>query len=247
MPQASTPLVAVTADFRITDRPTHLVYDQYLRPLAEFSGCQPVIVPALGRLSDIGAVLDCVAGVLLTGSASNVHPARYGADPDPEAEPYDPDRDETSFPLIAATLERRLPLFAICRGLQELNVMLGGTLHTAVHNLPGRMDHRAPADAGLDQRFALRHPVRLRQDGPVADIVGADTIMVNSVHRQGIDRLAAGLRVEGEAEDGTVEAVSLHDRPAFAIGVQWHPEFLARTDAPSRHLFAAFGEAVRDG
>jgi putative glutamine amidotransferase len=241
------PLVAVTADFKITDRPTHLVYDQYIRPLAEISGCQPILIPALGPLTDVAGLLDTVAGVLLTGSPSNVHPARYGMEPHPDAEPFDVERDATSFPLIAATLERRTPLFAICRGHQELNVALGGTLHPAVHSLPGRMDHRAPADAPLPERFALRHRVKLRPDGPIARIVGADEIMINSVHRQAIDRVADRLRVEGEAEDGTIEAVSLRDYPGFALSVQWHPEFLAASDQPSRRLFEAFGEAVRTG
>ncbi len=241
----SKPLVAVTADFKFTDRPTHLVYDQYVRPLAEISGCQPIIVPALGGLTDVGGLLEVVAGVLLTGSPSNVHPGRYGTDPDPEAEPFDLARDDTSFPLIGAALDRQVPLFAICRGHQELNVALGGSLHRAVHDLPGRIDHRAPADAALDQRFALRHRVRLRHGGPLARIVGVEDFMVNSVHRQAIDRLAARLIVEGEAEDGTIEAVSLRDYPGYAMSVQWHPEFIARSDAPSRRLFEAFGEALR--
>ncbi len=245
MNRHSKPLVAVTADFKITDRPTHLVYDQYIRPLAEISGCQPLIVPALGALTDVAGLLDTVDGVLLTGSPSNVHPARYGADPDPEAEPYDTARDDTSFPLIQATLARQTPLFAVCRGHQELNVALGGTLSIAVHDIPGRIDHRAPADAPLDERFALRHRVKLRAGGPLAEIVGGDDIMINSVHRQAIDRVAARLQVEGEAEDGTVEAVSLRDYSGFALSVQWHPEFIARSDEPSRRLFEAFGEAVR--
>lgn len=244
MTTAAKPLVAVTADFKITDRPTHLVYDQYIRPVAEIAGCQPIIVPALGALTDVAGLLDAVDGVLLTGSPSNVHPARYGAEPDPEAEPYDLDRDETSFPLIHATIARQTPMFAICRGHQELNAALGGTLHPAVHSLAGRIDHRAPPDAPLDERFALRHRVRLRHGGPVARIVGGDDIMINSVHRQAIDRVADRLQVEGEAEDGTVEAVSLRDYAGYAVSVQWHPEFVARTDEPSRRLFAAFGEAV---
>ena len=243
----SKPLVAVTADFKITDRPTHLVYDQYVRPLAEVAGCQPIVVPALGALTDIGGLLDTVAGVLLTGSPSNVHPGRYGADPDPEAEPFDLERDATSFPLIDATLRRRVPMLAICRGHQELNVALGGTLHTAVHTLAGRIDHRAPTDVALAERFAVRHRVKLRPDGQLAEIVGAREIAVNSVHRQAIDRIADRLRIEGEAEDGTIEAVSLRDYPGFALGVQWHPEFLATSDTPSRRLFEAFGAIVRGG
>ena len=245
MNRQTKPLIAVTADFKITDRPTHLVYDQYIRPLAEISGCQPLIVPALGTLTDVAGLLDAVDGVVLTGSPSNVHPARYGADPDPEAEPFDTARDDTSFPLIQATIARQTPMFAVCRGHQELNVALGGTLHIAVHDIPGRMDHRAPPDAPLEERFALRHRVKLRPDGPIAHIVGGDDIMINSVHRQAIDRVAERLRVEGQADDGTIEAVSLRDYPGFALSVQWHPEFVVRTDEPSRRLFEAFGVAVR--
>jgi putative glutamine amidotransferase len=186
------------------------------------------------------ALLDRLDGVMFNGSPSNVAPMRYGADFDATPDFHDPERDATTLPLIRAVLERGIPMLCICRGLQELNVALGGTLFQEVHNVPGRMDHRA-GEGTRDQLFALKHGVKL--SGTMARISGGDEIQVNSLHGQAIDQLAPGLAVEAVAPDGTIEAVRVENAKNFAIGVQWHPEWEV-THFPDRlRLFQAFGEA----
>ncbi|MBJ3776025.1 gamma-glutamyl-gamma-aminobutyrate hydrolase family protein [Acuticoccus mangrovi] len=215
----------------------------YLSAVA-LAGCLPVQLPTITTPIDPTALLDAASGVLLTGARSNVHPSLYGAAETEEAGPFDPDRDRTVLPLIRAALDRKLPLLCICRGLQELNVALGGTLHVAVHEVPGRDDHRGPSDSDMDARFALRHTVAPAPGGRLAAILGDAEVKVNSVHRQAIDRLADGLEVEARAPDGTIEAVSVRGA-GFALGVQWHPEYFVASDGPSAAVFDAFADAVR--
>lgn len=240
------PIVLVTADVRPAEGYLwHAAASTYLEAIAKGAGALPLVLPALGSEIDIDAVLARVDGVLATGSRSNVHPARYGAAPDARSEPYDEARDATSLPLIRRAIALAVPLLAICRGMQELNVALGGTLHPEVHEIEGRMDHRSPASAHQDERFAPRHSITLKPGGHLAEILGSDEVQVNSLHRQAIDRLAPRLALEAAAPDGTIEAVRVTDAPAFALGCQWHPEYWVTKDEPSRRLFAAFGEAVR--
>jgi putative glutamine amidotransferase len=241
------PLVAVAADVKeINGFAWHAVIQTYLAALIQGSGAIPMIVPSLGDMLDIDALLDRVDGVLLPGSRSNVHPSEYGELPSERAEPHDRHRDAATLPLIRATLRHGVPLFAICRGMQELNVALGGTLVPEVHELPGRFDHRAQAgDDDQNLRYAIRQDVEVLPGGTLAGILGVGTIRVNSLHRQAIGRLAEGLAVEATAADGTIEAVRVRDAANFALGVQWHPEYWVRTDPPSERLFAAFGAALR--
>ncbi len=241
------PVVAVVADCRaFDDYRWHAVPEPYLAALAGVAGAAPMIVPAFGAEIAPEAWLDRVDGVLLSGSRSNVHPSNYGGAPTEAHEPYDEARDVTSLPLIRAALDKGLPLFAICRGMQELNVALGGTVAAEVQSLPGRQDHRAPEGVSLDERFAIRQTVDIRPGTELAAILGAGALRVNTVHRQAIDRLAQRLVIEATAEDGTIEGVRVRDARAFALGVQWHPEYWAETDGPSHRLFAAFGAALRD-
>ena len=240
------PLILVPADVRPGDGYNwHAAPETYLNALVHASGAIPLILPSLDTAPDFNALLGRIDGVLLTGSRSNVHPTRYGTEPTPKAEPHDPRRDAVTIPLIDATLRRGVPLFAICRGMQELNVALGGTLIAEVQEEPGRSDHRAPASDDADVRFAVRHEVAIVPGGILAGILGEDTIRVNSLHRQAIGRLAEGLVVEATAPDGTIEAISVRDAAGFALGVEWHPEYWVRTDPPSAKLFAAFGAGVR--
>ncbi|WP_062014169.1 gamma-glutamyl-gamma-aminobutyrate hydrolase family protein [Aureimonas sp. AU4] len=237
-------LIAVPADTRQFESYLwHAAPGTYLDAIARI-GALPVIVPALDDI-DPAAVLDRVDGVLLTGSASNVHPERYGEAPTAGHEPYDTRRDALTARLIEGALARGLPLLAICRGHQELNVALGGSLGTEIQELEGRMDHRAPVHPEQDQRFALRHPVRIEEGGRLAAILGGGEVEVNSLHRQAVRELAPRLAVEASAPDGTVEAVSVRDAPGFAFGVQWHPEYWSASDEPSRRLFEAFADACR--
>ncbi|HEY5598362.1 MAG TPA: gamma-glutamyl-gamma-aminobutyrate hydrolase family protein [Kiloniellales bacterium] len=240
------PLIGLPACVRTIDGlPFHTVGDKYLRATAEAAEAIPLIIPAFGDLLDPHDLVSRLDGLLLTGSPSNVHPSHYGAPAVPEAEPHDPHRDAMTLPLIHAALAGGLPLLAICRGMQELNVALGGTLHARVHELPGRADHRRPKHEDLDVQYGPRHEVRLSAGGALAGIVGSETLMVNSLHWQAIDRMAADLRVEAVAPDGTIEAVAVCNARAFALGVQWHPEYRVLDDPVSTRLFAAFGAAAR--
>ena len=241
-----TPLIAVSACLKdIGGHPTHTVGEKYLTAIAMGAGGTPVIVPALGSALDTRQLLRRVDGLVLTGSLSNVHPTRYGLAAHPAAEPYDQARDATTLPLIAEALELGVPLLAICRGFQELNVALGGTLHAEVHVLSGRDDHRAPQVDELDQRYGPRHPVRFVPGGMFERIAGQSEVWVNSLHRQGIDRLAPELIAEGHAPDGTIEAVRVNGKAMFALGVQWHPEYKAASNPFSMKLYGAFGAEAR--
>ncbi|GAB4361687.1 MAG: gamma-glutamyl-gamma-aminobutyrate hydrolase family protein [Oricola sp.] len=240
------PIVAVVADVRDFDRYRwHCTPEFYLEAAMAVAGVLPLIVPAFGERIDFDGLLDRVDGVLLSGSKSNVHPALYGEEPSADHEPYDEARDATALPLIRGALDKGMPLFAICRGLQELNVALGGSIAPEIQRRDGIADHRAPESEVQDERFALTHEVSVRPGGCLAGILAADRVKVNSLHRQAIERLAPGLTVEASADDGTIEAVTVDGAKGFVVGVQWHPEYWARTDKPSGALFRAFGEAVR--
>ncbi len=240
------PLIGVTADWKLLDgRPFHVVGDKYARAVSLAAGGIPLLIPALGPLHDPRDLFHHMDGLVLTGSPSNVHPSRYGTPPSKEAEPYDEERDATTMPLIRAALAADMPLLAICRGMQELNVALGGTLHARVHEVAGRDDHRKPNDDDPDVQYGPRHSIRLRPGGAFESILGQPEIQVNSLHWQAIDRLAEGLDVEAEAPDGTIEAVSVRGA-RFALGVQWHPEYKVQANALSVRLYEAFGAAVRE-
>ncbi len=239
-------LVAVPADVRQFENYTwHASPSTYLTAIREVAGALPVIVPTLATDSDLDLLFERIDGVLVTGSISNVHPSLYGVEPSATHEPFDRDRDRLSLAMIRKAIEGGVPLLAICRGHQELNVALGGSLATEIQEAEGRMDHRAPAHPEQDGRFALRHPVQPEPGGRLAGLVGEAPFPVNSLHRQAIDRLADGLAVEARAEDGTIEAVSVPSAAGFALGVQWHPEYWASQDAPSRAIFEAFADACR--
>lgn len=241
------PLVAVSTDVRQFDNYTwHAVPQQYLDAALAGAGVLPVLVPSFGDRLDLDALLASVDGVMMTGSKSNVHPSLYGGDASEANGPYDPARDATTLPLIRKAIEQGVPLLAICRGIQEMNVALGGTLATELQEREGSLDHRAPVSDIQDERFAIRQGVSIKPGSCLAGVFGAGEIKVNSVHRQGVDRLGARLQVEAVASDGTVEAVSVKDSPAFAVGVQWHPEYWVHSDSASAKIFRAFGDAVRE-
>ena len=231
--------------------PFHVAGKKYIDAV-RLAGCTPLIVPtaSIAELEDeLDALLDLADGVLLTGSASNVHPSHFDeAVHNPEL-PLDPDRDAWTLPMIPRVLARGIPLFAICRGFQEANVALGGSLHQAVQEVPGQHDHRAPSDASAELQYAFAHEVVVQRGGVLADVLDEPRIQVNSVHGQGVNRLAAGLRVEALAPDGLVEAFSVSDARGFNLCVQWHPEWQAASNPVSMRLFKAFGiacEAYRD-
>lgn len=242
------PIVAVPADIREVEGVVwHASPNQYLKAALKVAGVMSFIVPAFEDGNEMDAILDRVDGLLVTGSATNVHPSLYGRPATDADGPFDPARDATSLPLIRRALERGIPMLAICRGIQELNVSLGGTLASEIHEQPGIWDHRKPNVAERDHMFAIRQPVFVEEGSCIAQYLGlSGEVQVNSLHRQAIAETAPRLKVEATAEDGTIEAVSVIDAKNFAVGVQWHPEYWAETDTPSRALFEAFGDAVRD-
>ena len=237
------PVIGVSTDVTVIDgHRGHGVGEKYLLPLVA-NGLLPRLIPSCGPGGDLLRGLD---GLLLTGAVSNVEPRHYGGGPELDCPPYDPARDSTTLPLIHEALARGLPLLAICRGHQELNVALGGTLFARLHEQPGRLDHRAPPDRPHEERYAPRHDVSLTPGGVLAGLAGDKTVIaVNSLHGQAIDRLAGGLEIEARAEDGTIEAVRVRESKAFALGLQWHPEWRFDEDSFSSALFAAFAEAAR--
>jgi putative glutamine amidotransferase len=244
-------LVGVTACRRIQDKnfPGHWTAERYLRAVAEAAGAVPIQIPALGGTSlndaQLHALLERLDGLFLTGSPSNVEPRHYDGPPSAEGTAHDPDRDATTLPLIRMAVRDGVPVFAVCRGIQELNVALGGTLHQRIWEVPGRIDHRSDKTKPPLERYEPAHTVSLRIGGPLAVLFGTTEIRVNSLHAQAIDRLAPALQVEAHAADGTIEAVSVRSARTFAIGVQWHAEWNASEDPLSRALFTSFGEACR--
>ncbi|HEX4598622.1 MAG TPA: gamma-glutamyl-gamma-aminobutyrate hydrolase family protein [Burkholderiaceae bacterium] len=224
--------------------PFYILGRKYADAVDAGAGCHPVLVPS-GPTTDLGAYLELADGVLLTGSPANVHPMHFGqAVRDPEL-PLDQGRDGVTLPLVRLAVQRALPLFAICRGLQEVNVALGGSLHQAVHEEPGRFDHRADPDHALDEQYGPSHSINIVGGGELDRILGVPELQVNSLHGQAIDRLAPGLRIEASAPDGTVEAVHISAHPGFALGVQWHPEWKVLENPASLSIFRAFGDACR--
>lgn len=248
------PVVGIPCDvFAKGLHPFHGVGEKYINAVAHGARVMPLLIPGLGPGLDLepisglvppSALLEGLDGLFLTGSPSNVEPAHYGGAPSAPGTAHDPQRDATTLPLIRLALERGVPLFCVCRGMQELNVALGGTLYQRVHEVPGMMDHREDKQAGREQQYGPAHEIAIEAGGVLAQLTGARRHRVNSLHAQGIERLARGLRVEARAPDGLVEAVSVAGSRGFAVGVQWHPEWKFRDDALSRALFAAFGDAV---
>jgi len=242
MSSSPMPVIGIPACVRkIKERLIHTVADKYPSAIIDATGCLPVLIPAIGAKVDVSGFLDRLDGVLLTGSPSNVHPSQYGSAPSYPEILHDPERDATTLPLIREAVQRDLPLLAICRGIQELNVALGGTLHQRLHELPGRLNHRGRKDSP-DGPYGPAHSVKLIPGGLLARLAGTSEIMVNSLHSQGIDCPAPKLRVEAVAPDGQIEAVSLPGA-RFVVGVQWHPEHKALESPLSIALFAAFARA----
>ncbi len=221
----------------------HAVGDRYIRAVTDSVGGFPLLIPALGPWYDLDVLIDRLDGVLITGSPSNVEPRHYEQDSRPGTL-HDPARDATTLPLLRAAVMAGVPVLGICRGIQELNVALGGSLHQHVHELPGRLDHRGGADKPIEVQYGPKHPVRLTPGGLLSRLYGRDEILVNSVHGQGIDRLAPSLTVEAVAPDGQIEAVRVKGRSSFGVGVQWHPEWRLRDNPDSVTLFDAFARAV---
>jgi putative glutamine amidotransferase len=240
---ACKPVVLIPACNRmIGQHAFHVAGKKYIDAV-RLAGCLPLIVPFV-HLSEVDELLDHADGVLLTGSPSNVHPSHFGEEVHDTTLPLDIDRDAWTLPLIPRALARGIPLFAICRGFQEANVALGGSLYQAVQEVPGQRDHRGVTDKTPDEQYDFAHDVIVEPGGALAAIVEAREFQVNTAHGQGVKQLAPGLRVEARAPDGLVEAFSM-PTPSFNLCVQWHPEWKAAQNPISLKLFKAFGAACQ--
>lgn len=240
------PVIAVPACRRILEpHPFHMVGEKYLVALVEAADALPWMVPLLGDGPVVDALLERVDGVFLTGSYSNVEPHHYGGATSRPGTLHDPERDATTLPLIRRAIALDIPLFAACRGMQEVNVALGGTLHQHVEEVQGYHDHRENPDDPLDVQYGPSHEIHIVEGGRLEAITGCSTAMVNSLHGQGVAKLAPGVTVEALADDGLVEAFSIDSQSGFGLAVQWHPEWKVNESPMSLALFRSFGEAAR--
>jgi putative glutamine amidotransferase len=230
-----------------------LINDQYpaqgtgimnVEAVAEVTGAVPLIIPSLPDCVKTSDLMDICDGFVLTGGRPNVHPEEYGHRPTPAHGEFDRGRDGVALPLIRACIEAGQPVLGICRGFQEFNVAMGGTLHPEIRDIPGRINHRMKPDGTLAEKFELTHDVHLVPDSPFIQIFGTDEVLVNSLHGQGIEQPGPRIKIEGRAPDGTAEALSIRGAQGFALAVQWHPEYNAAQDPVSRPLFETFGEAL---
>jgi putative glutamine amidotransferase len=229
----------------IGPHPFHAVGEKYIAAVVQAADCLPLLIPVLDTPLDVTEILAHVDGLFFTGSPSNVEPHRYGGAQSEPGTLHDPHRDATTLSMVPRAIAAGVPVLGVCRGFQEMNVALGGTLHQRVHEIAGFDDHREDKDEPLDVQYAPAHDVVLEPGGTLARLAGADRIRVNSLHSQGIERLGPDLAVEARAPDGLVEAFRVPGAPAFALAVQWHPEWQVMTNEFSKALFAEFGRAAR--
>ncbi|MAC77490.1 MAG: gamma-glutamyl-gamma-aminobutyrate hydrolase [Rhodobacteraceae bacterium] len=213
--------------------------------VASVSNCMPLLIPADPRFVSVDELMDTCDGFLLTGGRPNVHPEEYGEEPTEAHGTFNRARDAIALPLVRACVARGQPFLGICRGFQEVNVAMGGTLYPEIRELPGRMNHRMPPDGTMEEKFALRHEVSFTEGGPFHRLMGSQSVMTNTLHGQGIKTPGKRIVIDGQAPDGTPEAIFVDGAPGFTMAVQWHPEWNADNDPVSRPLFEAFGDAVR--
>ena len=240
------PVVGISANFfLINDQyPAQAAGNMNIKAIAEVVGAVPVIIPSMPEYVTVDEIMQVCDGFLFTGGRPNVHPGEYGHEETEAHGEFDRGRDGVTLPLIRACVEAGQPVLGLCRGFQEFNVAMGGTLHPEIRDLPGRMNHRMPPDGTIEEKFALRHQVRLVEGSPFISIFGSNEVTVNSLHGQGIEEPGPRVHIDGYAPDGTAEAITIKEAPGFALAVQWHPEYKAATDPVSKPLFEAFGQAL---
>tara|TARA_R110002094_G_scaffold55533_4_gene66481 strand:- start:536 stop:1312 length:777 start_codon:yes stop_codon:yes gene_type:complete len=242
------PIVGIIGNsYLLNDQyPVHAGGQMNSDAISEVSGCVPMIIPSDPRHVSVAELLDICDGFLLTGGRPNVHPEEYGEAETAAHGEFDRARDAIALPLVRACVERGQPFLGICRGFQEVNVAMGGTLCPEIRDLPGRMNHRMPPDGSLQEKFELRHDVTFAQGGVFHGVMGAHVVRTNTLHGQGIKEPGPRIVIDGLAEDGTPEAIYVEGAAGFTLAVQWHPEWDAANDPVSRPLFERFGDALRD-
>ncbi len=241
----SKPTIGIPADYRFIDpHPFHAVGEKYIKAIT-VTGGYPNLIPALPEDVPLDEIVSRLDGLFLTGSPSNVEPHHYQGEPSREGTWHDPQRDGVTLPLLKVVIDRGIPLFCVCRGFQEMNVALGGTLYQNVHELPGYEDHREAKDQSLEVQYGPAHPVKLVPGGLLSQLTGRESLTVNSLHSQGVKELAPGLSIEAEAGDGLVEAYTYPEAKGFTLAVQWHPEWKVSDNKDSLALFNAFMDAAK--
>jgi putative glutamine amidotransferase len=241
------PIVGIPCDHRMVGHhPFHMAGEKYITAIRDAAGAMPLLIPVLSDPIAPQELLATFDGFLFPGSPSNVSPGRYEGTPARADVLLDENRDATSIPLLMAAIGAGAPVLCICRGFQELNVALGGTLFQHVHEIPGRHDHREDKEAELEAQYGPAHEVRVTDDGLLAQLSGRRSFQVNSLHAQGIDRIAPPLHPDAIAPDGTIEAVSMPQAKGFLLGLQWHPEWRWHDNEISRAILGAFGQAVHE-
>lgn len=240
------PVVGIIGNYYLMNDqyPVHAGGTMNSEAISEVSGCLPMLIPTDPRFVTVEDLMARCDGFLFTGGRPNVHPEEYGEDPTSAHVEFDRSRDAVALPLIRACVERGLPFLGVCRGFQEVNVAMGGSLYPEIRDLPGRMNHRMPPDGTIEEKFEHRHAVSFTHDGVFHRLMGAPEVMTNTLHGQGIKTSGPRVVIDGTAPDGTPEAIYIDGAPGFTLSVQWHPEYRAAEDPVSRPLFAAFGEAV---
>ena len=240
------PVVGVVGNqYMINDQyPVHAAGRMTTWAVSHVSDCSPLIVPTDPEITSVQELIEICDGFVFTGGRPNVHPEEYGEVATQAHGDFDRSRDAVALCIIRACVERGQPIFGICRGFQEVAVAMGSTLHPEIRDLPGRDNHRMPPDGTMEEKFALRHFVKVSENGPFHNVFGATEVLTNTLHGQGIDRAGDRIVIDGHAPDGTPEAIYVKDAPGFTLSVQWHPEWNADQDPVSRPLFQAFGQAA---
>lgn len=241
------PVIGIISNFyELNDQyPVYAAGTMNTEAIARVSGCIPLIVPAIPDYASVKDLMAHFDGFVLTGGRPNVHPEEYGHEETEAHGEFDRNRDRLVLPLVRACVEAGQPVMGICRGFQEVNVAMGGTLHPEIRDLEGRDNHRMPPDGTLAEKFELRHDVEVSENGPFHKMFGAQRVLTNTLHGQGICQAGPRVVIDGRADDGTPEAIYIEDAPGFTMSVQWHPEWNTENDPVSKPLFEAFGDAAR--
>ncbi|MGB0902504.1 gamma-glutamyl-gamma-aminobutyrate hydrolase family protein [Halocynthiibacter sp.] len=241
------PVIGIISNFyELNDQyPVYAAGTMNTEAIARVSGCIPLIVPAIPDYASVEDLMAHFDGFVLTGGRPNVHPEEYGHEETEAHGEFDRNRDRLVLPLVRACVEAGQPVMGICRGFQEVNVAMGGTLHPEIRELEGRDNHRMPPDGTLAEKFELRHDVEVSENGPFHKMFGAQRVLTNTLHGQGICQAGPRVVIDGRADDGTPEAIYIEDAPGFTMSVQWHPEWNTENDPVSKPLFEAFGDAAR--
>ena len=241
------PLIGIVGNYYVVneDYPVQASGEMNIEALSDVCDVVSVIIPSLPKNANSQELAQICDGFVFTGGRPNVHPKFYGHDETLAHGVFDLNRDAVTLPLIKYCVEIGKPILGICRGFQEFNVAFGGTLHPEIRDLEGRMNHRMPPDGTLEEKFSLRHKIKLIENGPFSKLLKASEVMVNSLHGQGIDSCGERIILDGFASDGTPEALYVRGSKAFSLAVQWHPEWNAKSDPVSVSIFEAFGRAVR--